>query len=187
MQSFLTLTAEELMSRDLVLVPREMSLRGAARLLFQARVTGAPVVDEDGRCIGVLSATDIIHWVERGESSPQNAAQAPPVMSDWQLITLEALPTDAVASYMSTDLVTVTPAARVTELARKMVQARVHRVIVVDEQQRPIGLVSSTNILAALAEAETGVKAPAAPRPSARAPTSLPGYCTVGEWSASGF
>ena len=40
------LTAADLMSRDLVLVPQEMSLQGAAHLLSRSHVSGAPVVDE---------------------------------------------------------------------------------------------------------------------------------------------
>lgn len=58
-----SLTAADLMSRNLVLVPQDMSLQGAARLLSRAQVSGAPVVNENGRCVGVLSTTDFLHWV----------------------------------------------------------------------------------------------------------------------------
>ena len=53
------LSAADIMSRNVVVLPREMSLPGAARMLAQAGVTGAPVVDAGGRCIGVLSATEV--------------------------------------------------------------------------------------------------------------------------------
>jgi len=36
-----------------------------------------------------------------------------------------------------------------------MIDAHIHRVIVVDEQQRPVGVVSSTDILSAVAYAES--------------------------------
>jgi CBS domain-containing protein len=48
------------MTTTVVTVPETMSLRGAARLLSQASITGAPVVDHSGRCVGVLSATDFL-------------------------------------------------------------------------------------------------------------------------------
>ena len=50
------LTAADLMSRDVVTSPEEMSLRGAARLLVNAGISGAPVMDAGGRCTGVRMA-----------------------------------------------------------------------------------------------------------------------------------
>src|SRR5436190_21926771 len=57
---FARLTAADLMSRDVTTVPCHLSLRQAAHLLAQARVTGAPVIDALGACVGVISATDFI-------------------------------------------------------------------------------------------------------------------------------
>jgi CBS-domain-containing membrane protein len=65
-KALLELTAEEVMSRDVVTVPRTMPLRDAARLLRRADVSGAPVVDERGRCVGVLTAADFLRWAEDG-------------------------------------------------------------------------------------------------------------------------
>src|SRR5262249_49159258 len=56
----LELTAADLMTRDLVCLPHEMSMKEAARLLLQNHISGAPVVDNDGQCIGVISATDFV-------------------------------------------------------------------------------------------------------------------------------
>jgi CBS domain-containing protein len=39
-----------------------MSLRAAAQLLMHDRISGAPVVDDAGRCIGVLSSSDFVTW-----------------------------------------------------------------------------------------------------------------------------
>jgi CBS domain-containing protein len=150
---FLALTAQDLMSRVVLLVPREMSLRGAAHLLRQARVSGAPVVDAAGRCVGVLSSTDIVRWVERDFAACGRPAESPAVCSDWQIIDWKGLPTDAVSSCMSAELVTATPYTRIADLARGMNDAHVHRIVVVDENDRPVGIVSSTDILAAVAGA----------------------------------
>lgn len=58
----LTLTAGDLMSRDVRTVGADMPLREAAMKLAQWEVHGAPVVDERGQCIGVLSVTDLARW-----------------------------------------------------------------------------------------------------------------------------
>jgi CBS-domain-containing membrane protein len=54
---------------------------------------------------------------------------------------------------MTARLVTVEPSTPIGELARKMVDAHIHRVLVVADQGRPCGVVSSTDVLAAVARA----------------------------------
>jgi CBS domain-containing protein len=190
------LTAADLMSPDVVTLNRRASLRFAARLLRRADVTGAPVVDERGRCVGVLSAVDFLRYAE-GESAREgphalqtcryqergslpdgpgavvctladgacplqderpttagrhiNLCRLPnATLCDWQQ-TYEGGAPDEVGAYMTRDVVTVGPGERVTELARKMIDAHIHRVVVTDEQGRPVGVVSATDVLAAVA------------------------------------
>lgn len=150
---FLVLTAADLMSRDVVTLPREMSLRAAAQLLAQANVSGAPVVDPEGRCVGVLSAIDFVLWVRgQGQAGPPCNLEHI-FVTPWQCVDLESLPADQVSQHMTTDLVTASPDTRVGDLAGLMTDARVRRVVIVDGQGRPIGIVSSTDIMSAVAEA----------------------------------
>jgi CBS domain-containing protein len=72
-------------------------------------------------------------------------------MADWQVVEVEKPPQDEVRQFMTTVPVTVTPAISIRDVARIMIDAHVHRVIVVDDDQRPIGIVSSTDLLAVLA------------------------------------
>lgn len=65
-QSYPAPTVADLMSRDPVRLSEQMPLREAARLLLRAGVGGAPVVDARGRCVGVLSAADVLRWVAGG-------------------------------------------------------------------------------------------------------------------------
>ena len=59
---------------------------------------------------------------------------------------------------MTRDPVTVSPGATIGDLARKMIDVHIHRVIVVDNNGKPIGIVSSTDLLAALALADSAQK-----------------------------
>jgi predicted transcriptional regulator len=104
-----------------------MTLRAAAQLLARENITGVPVVNGQGRCIGILSATDFLTlWAWGGDGDAE------------------------VRHHMTADPVTVPPTTPLGELARQMIDAHIHRVIVVDERQRPIGVVASTDILAAV-------------------------------------
>jgi len=200
-KSLLNLTANDLMSRDVRAIPAEMPLRDAARLLLQNRIGGAPVVDTQGKCIGVFSSTDFLRLAQpRNKATPaaspplpmscpfltkrtgpdgreQVLCTLPPgmcpvqvtqssggeevvvcsqphcVFADWQVVEVEKLPADEVRRFMTPDPVTVRPDTGLRALARMMIDAHIHRIIVVDEEQKPIGIVSSTDLLAALAYA----------------------------------
>jgi CBS-domain-containing membrane protein len=151
----LALTAADMMSRDVTMVPRAMSLRAAAHLLSETHISGAPVVDDRGECVGVLSATDFMHSVGYGERSVSRPIYSNPgcFHTAWQVEDAETLPTDEVGNYMTGDPVTVPPSTSIAELARMMTDAHIHRIIVVDARHRPIGVVSSTDVLAAVANA----------------------------------
>jgi CBS domain-containing protein len=203
--SLYTLTAGDLMNRDVVVLPQEMPLREAARRLLGRQVGGAPVVDSWGKCVGVLSALDFVrlavgradvthptapplpitcqfqvkHTNAEGRevivctlppgACPLQVQQLGPdrteimvcsqphcVLTDWQVVEVEKLPTDEVRQFMTADPVTVPADTPIEELARKMLDAHIHRLIVVNEGQRPVGIVSTTNILAAVARGEGG-------------------------------
>jgi CBS-domain-containing membrane protein len=151
-KSLTLLTAEDLMSADVVVISQDTPLREAACLLAHSHISGAPVVDDRGRCVGMLSATDFVRWAsETGAVDPPPPDSWPRFCSDWQLVNLEALPSNAVRHYMSADLVTAQPECTITELALRMLDAHIHRIVVLDEERRPLGLVTSTDILAAVA------------------------------------
>ena len=117
-------------------------------MLTTARVSGAPVVDETGRCVGVLSTTDFLK-LARLERRP--GPFAPQVECDWQVPDLDEVPDDGVRTLMTPDPVTVSRQTLLGDLARRMLDAHIHRVIVDDGKGRPIGVVSTTDVLAAVA------------------------------------
>jgi CBS-domain-containing membrane protein len=76
------------------------------------------------------------------------------VLTDWQVVEVEQLPEDAVRKIMTRDPVTVNPDTPIRSLARQMIDARIHHVVVTDEDKKPMGVVSSTDIVAAVAYSE---------------------------------
>src|SRR5262249_59253395 len=69
------------MSSEVVTIPEALPIREAAGRLAAARVSGAPVVDGSGRCVGVLSVTDIARWSTR---QPATSAAASNTCSYWE-------------------------------------------------------------------------------------------------------
>ena len=101
---------------------------------------------------------DIALSVDRDEGAAWHGQSraATTVWSDWRVVDEERLPNGAVRAYMSTDLVTTVAGATIADLAQIMTNAHVRRIIIVDGENKPIGIVSATDILAALARAGAG-------------------------------
>ena len=72
------------------------------------------------------------------------------LVSDWQQVPA-GVPAGAVRRHMNAGVGTVGSEAHLSALARAVVDAHAHSLIVVDEQHRPIGAVSQLDVLAALA------------------------------------
>ncbi|MGF1583204.1 MAG: HPP family protein [Gemmataceae bacterium] len=146
------LVAANIMTTDLIMIPKHMCLAVAARILSQHHISGAPVVDDDGRCIGVLSAQDFLRWVERGGGGFQPKREALlEICPSWQIVDVETDRIDEVGNFMTPDPVTVSLYTPVAEIARMMIEVHIHRVIVVDDKDRPQGIITSTDILSILA------------------------------------
>jgi len=147
----LNLTAHDLMSPEVESIPQCISLPVAARMLSRAHISGAPVVDGGGHCVGVISTTDFMTWAEGGEGSARRQVDESSAHSAWQMFEAEDLPVNLVRRHMTANPVTVLPEMPIGELVQKMVDAHIHRVIVVDKENKPLGIISSTDVLAAIA------------------------------------
>jgi CBS domain-containing protein len=148
----LALTAADLMIAPVMTLRQETSLREAARLLHGSRVSGAPVVDAGGRCVGVLSSSDFVTWAENPEGGGRRAATT--FIAPWgELISVEEVPDHEISRYMTTQPVTVEPSTPIGELCQQMVDVHIHRVLVVADGERPCGIVTSTDVLAGVARA----------------------------------
>lgn len=145
----LALTAADLMSTPVQAIPQDTSLREAAGLLAREQISGAPVVDAAGRCIGVLSSSDFVTW-----AGADGHRQATHFVAPWgEMIDLDDSADNEVRQYMTAQPVTVAPTAPIGELAQQMVDAHIHRLLVIADQRRFQGIVTSTDILAAVARA----------------------------------
>jgi CBS domain-containing protein len=145
-----SLRVADVMSTEMVNVDVNDSIEQASRILCQHKHSAAPVVDEEGRCVGILSATDFLKrecevagsWLAGDDFE---ARQDPE-----QMLRVERRETDYVRDYMTTAPQTVLPSTRLMKAAEIMRGVHVHRLPVLDESGRPIGVVSSMDVVSAL-------------------------------------
>jgi CBS-domain-containing membrane protein len=125
-------------------VKKDASFRDMAAALREFRVSGFPVVDDDGKVIGVVSEADLLAK-EALDSEPQWM----PGMIAGRLRRKEhekARGTTA-SDVMTSPPVTVTPDDTIERTARLMCTRKVRRVPVVDPDGRLIGIVSRSDLL----------------------------------------
>jgi len=153
-------TARDVMQTQVVTLAPETPLSSVQRLFYEESIHGAPVVDEQGRVVGMLSSADLLraaaeeHDVAPGEpASFQNDLDLS--HEEW-----ERAPADlakrigaerTVADAMSTGVVNVPQDAKVAEVARRMRDHHIHRVVVVDGDKLS-GVISSFDLIQVLCD-----------------------------------
>jgi CBS domain-containing protein len=138
---------EQIMSSEVVSVTPTTSLKDIARLLLKRGISGVPVVAENGKVLGIVSAGDILV-----KTSAELGNREHP--SNWLFgdDDREALKRGAqtAADAMSRPAITVDPRRTVAEAARTMVKQSVNRLPVVDEGKL-VGIVTRTDIVRSFA------------------------------------
>lgn len=186
---------KDLMTRDVLSVGPETTLREVASLLATEHISGVPVL-AGSSVLGVISATDILQFDADTPGSPterqpaySRAGESPEARAEEVEDGLEASATyftelwedagadvaerfqrlegpewsaldEHVASeIMSETVFSVTPETEVRDAARRMLEADVHRTLVV-EDGRMVGVVTTLDILRAVEEHGLGAEDP---------------------------
>lgn len=146
------LTVADAMSQNLISISSNSTMSEAADLLCEYQFSGAPVVDEYGRCVGVISGSDFIHS-KAEELESGDLRQVLGAGSPCGPLYIEEVRYDLVRRHMTPGVRTVEEFRPLVEAARTMCRDRVHRLIVVDADNRPSGILTSLGLVATLIEA----------------------------------
>lgn len=155
--------AADVMARDVVTLNVSDPMAFAAQILLENEISGAPVLNDDGQCVGVLSIRDVLD-AERSVADEQQKLVS---SSFWKSLLvlpphvytekLEAVrdklvPTSEqlVLQFMSSDLIDVRMNTPLCAVLEKIIFARVHRILVLGAARQLKGIISNTDILIAL-------------------------------------
>ena len=137
----------EAMTTPAVSVRRDDSVRQAAQVLLEHRIASAPVLDDAGRLVGIVSEADLL----RGRTGPDPRAHLLPVQKG----RLDA-PPERVADAMSSVVLTVRPDEDVDQAARKLLDSGIKMLPVVD-RDRVVGVVARRDLLRSFARSDQDV------------------------------
>ncbi len=161
--------AEEIMEKDVLELTTLTPIERAVELLQEYAISGAPVVDEAGELVGVLSASDIIkrdcaHNDEDADGRRTSYYSVDPFDSPpseffgREDYSLDALGRELTMDWMTPQVVSVGPDATLTEVCAVMAKESIHRVFVL-KGKRLQGVVSTLDIVNYLAENSQGANA----------------------------
>jgi CBS domain-containing protein len=149
-------TAADLMTPNPQSIRDDATLREAIAFLVDRNVSGAPVIDEAGRPVGVLSQTDVlVHDREEAPRiEPEHEYGSPLPPSRWDELQFERVDATLVRDLMTPAVFCVAQGRAAREVVEQMRELNVHRLFVVDNDGVLIGVISAMDIVRHLSCAE---------------------------------
>jgi CBS domain-containing protein len=153
------MNASDVMVSHVITVKPNAPLQEVARILLTNRISGAPVVDDSGKLVGIISEGDLLRRTAEG-AWPKS--WGPPPRRGWAKWLMDGMDAEAsdaeyvtqpnrdVAEIMTREIILAQPETPVSDIATLVVHHRIKRVPIV-QNGKIVGLVSRANLIQALA------------------------------------
>ena len=149
-------TARDIMTAEVITVNVSMSVRELAKLLSDKNISGAPVVNERGRVIGIVTENDLIDQTKK--------VHIPTVMAFFDSFLflenpeklekdLKKMAASTVGDICSRVVVSVESTTPLDELATVMAEKSVHTLPVIDDESL-VGVIGKSDIIRTLAQSD---------------------------------
>lgn len=165
----------EIMTAPVLVLREDMTLREATILMADRGIAGAPVVNEHGDMVGLLSESNILEYAASKEClGPECHTLSFLTLPYERIVRDEALCHkyksigDAkIKAAMNDEVVSISPDDELSKAMETLVRFRINRIPVVDKDGKLIGIVARQNILLSLcrdARAGTVLRCPSQAR-----------------------
>jgi len=149
-----SLTAGDMMTRNVVFAHPDTPLRKIARQMLDGGFSGMPVVDDEGKVIGMITEGDLVRWTE--EFTPR-ARWWLDMLADGHDLSPEFLQTITqeharARAAMSQTVVGVSEDTPIRDVAKLLSERGIKRVPVIRDG-RPVGILTRRDLVRALVEA----------------------------------
>jgi CBS domain-containing protein len=145
-----TQTAADVMTREVKTIPSDATLQDVAALLTAHGISGAPVVDEEGNMIGIISESDLLSEAKRRAALPHVAPFGLFIVPTEALARIYHHGATLLASEVMTKNVTTVPEDMpISRVADLMVNEKINRVPVVRDGKL-VGILTRHDVLRGL-------------------------------------
>lgn len=145
---------KDAMNRDVVTVHVQDTVQDALNLMLENKVSGLPVLDHQGKCVGMLSSRDFMDMThELDMDFDEDLSVSGVWWNSFMRGLSENIGAKSVMDLMSEDVVSVRADDLLVDAARIMLREKIHRLPVLGAHKRLIGIISTTDMLRALVAA----------------------------------
>jgi len=160
MQTKTNVKVKELMTTDLIAFKPRDKIRHVAETLRANRISGAPVIDEQRRVIGVISEADIMKLTATVPFPDIDPLNPFPVFAmSGYMKKVKKIPDEIdtlfegyVKDVMTKKPVTISPDDSITDAARIMHKNDFNRIPVVDDEGRLVGIIARDDVIGVFAK-----------------------------------
>lgn len=146
--------AEEIMTRDVITVREYDLISDVCKLFAEKNISGAPVVNDEGKLVGIISEGDLIY--------KQKAIKPPVFVTLFDGIfqlnhkqfeeDMKKMAAYRVSDMMTTNVITASPDTDLSELAALIIDKKVNRLPIIDVRGHVAGVVSRHDLVKAMAQ-----------------------------------
>jgi CBS domain-containing protein len=132
--------AKDIMTKKVITISHSTSIREADEILKKNKITGLPVVDKNGKMVGIVSEKHLLSIYDvKGEEVDEYAFRLPHEYRTW------------VEEIMTKEVVSVDEETSLKEICEIMVKNHIHRVPVLREK-KVVGIISTMDLAKYLLE-----------------------------------
>jgi CBS domain-containing protein len=142
--------AMDVMTRDVIMVGPRTSVSEIAALFVRRRISGVPIVDGEGKLVGLVSEGDLVRRIETGTDARRSWWLDLLTESSEQAATYAKTRGKRAEDVMTKDVVTATETTSLRDIASLMERNRIKRVPIMRDG-KIVGIVSRANLIQGLA------------------------------------
>lgn len=155
----MTLHAADVMTTPVTTLPKGATIQETLDLLREERFSGLPVVDGEGRAVGIVSQNDVLKGLAYVQGTPGflEAFQADrrkastvlleAVLEKGRALALERYLARPVEDIMTREVIACAPETPLADVCKTIVKRRVHRIVVLDPTGRVCGIISTIDLV----------------------------------------
>jgi len=151
-------TAKDIMSKPAVSVTEDHTLKEVLEILAEQRFSGMPVVNAEGKVVGVISDTDIIRYSQQLSVVPLSnlSGWISPYAEISDLASLkkgfELLHKTKVSEVMTKKVYSVVEDTSTSDIAQLMSRRNINRIPITDSSGKLVGIVTRADLVQCMAK-----------------------------------
>jgi predicted transcriptional regulator len=141
----------DLMTRHLVSIMMDDTIQEVARIFLEHGLSTVPVISSNDKCIGIISRKDLTELFLKEDEELSRLMDTDRLSLEWFNRSTDTTNVRKVKELMTDNVSVIKADDTLPEACREMVRNRVHHLPVVDENEQVIGMLSTFDVVDAIA------------------------------------